>query len=108
MNFLDTSDAYRKLDSFTLARIIELGTHHFCHRFLDLTDDASISTYDRMNQAARSARHGHHQGFGARRHLARGRTGIHRAGAEEHVGVARGIRGMADDEAAGTLGSAIG
>ncbi len=58
MNFLDTSDAYRKLDSFTLASIIELGTHHFCGRFLDLTNDASIFTYDRMNQAARSVRTG--------------------------------------------------
>ena len=33
------SGGYRKLDSFTLATVIQLGTFRFCEKFLNRTND---------------------------------------------------------------------
>jgi len=50
------SGGYRKLDSFTLATIIQLGTYRFCETFLNRTNDPCGRQYDQMTQAARSGR----------------------------------------------------
>lgn len=56
MQLFDKSGGYRKLDSFTLATIIQLGTIRFCERFLDRRNDPCGRTFDQMTQAARSGR----------------------------------------------------
>lgn len=56
MQLFDKSGGYRKLDSFTLATIIQLGTIRFCGRFLNKSNDPCGRTYDQMTQAARSGR----------------------------------------------------
>ena len=56
MALFDKSGGYRKLDSFTLATVIQLGTIRFCERFLNRTNDPCGRTFDQMTQAARSGR----------------------------------------------------
>jgi len=50
------SGGYRRLDSFTLATIIQLGTLRFCKKFLNRTNDPCGRQFDQMTQAARSGR----------------------------------------------------
>ena len=45
---------YRRLDSYTIASIIQLATLSFCRRFLNRTNDPCGRQYDQMTQAARS------------------------------------------------------
>jgi four helix bundle suffix protein len=52
----DKSGGYRKLDSFVLAGIVQIGTLRFCRRFLNLSNDPRGRQYDQMTQAARSGR----------------------------------------------------
>ncbi|MDZ4198955.1 MAG: four helix bundle suffix domain-containing protein, partial [Kiritimatiellia bacterium] len=47
---------YRKLDSFTLASVIQLGTWRFCETFLNRRNDPCGRQFDQMTQAARSGR----------------------------------------------------
>lgn len=47
---------YRKLDSFTLATLVKLGTWRFCTTFLNRTNDPTGRQFDQMTQAARSGR----------------------------------------------------
>jgi four helix bundle suffix protein len=47
---------YRKLDSFTLAYLIQLGTYRFCEEFLNRRNDPCGRQFDQMTQAARSGR----------------------------------------------------
>ena len=54
MDLFRNSAGYRYLDSFVLANIVELGTGHFCDRFLNLDNDRSGRTYAQMTHAARS------------------------------------------------------
>ena len=56
MDLFDKCGGYRKLDSFTLATIIQLGTLRFCERFLNRRNDPCGRTFDQMTQAARSGR----------------------------------------------------
>ena len=56
MKLFDKSGGYRKLDSFSLATVIQLGTIRFCERFLNKGNDPCGRTYDQMTQAARSGR----------------------------------------------------
>ena len=56
MSIFGKSGGYRKLDSFTLATIIQLGTLRFCERFLNRTNDPCGRQFDQMTQAARSGR----------------------------------------------------
>ena len=48
--------AYRRLDSFTLATVIQTETWTFCHEFLDTHNDPKGRWFDQMTQAARSGR----------------------------------------------------
>lgn len=48
--------AYRRLDSFTLATIIQLETWRFCQIFLSAQNDPKGRWFDQMTQAARSCR----------------------------------------------------
>ncbi len=48
--------AYRRLDSFTLATIIQIETWRFCQQFLDSRNDPKGRWFDQMTQAARSGR----------------------------------------------------
>ena len=48
--------AYRRLDSFTLATVIQTETWGFCHEFLDVHNDPKGRWFDQMTQAARSGR----------------------------------------------------
>jgi len=50
------SGGYRKLHSFTLATIIQLGTLRFCEKFLNHKNDPCGRQFDQMTQAARSGR----------------------------------------------------
>ncbi|MCL1909760.1 MAG: four helix bundle suffix domain-containing protein [Kiritimatiellaeota bacterium] len=50
------SGGYRKLDSFTFASIIQMGTLRFCEKFLNRTNDPCGRLFDQMTQAARSGR----------------------------------------------------
>jgi len=50
------SGGYKKLDSFALATIIQLGTLRFCEKFLNRTNDPCGRQFDQMTQAARSGR----------------------------------------------------
>jgi four helix bundle suffix protein len=54
MDLFRKSAGYRYLDAFVLANIVELGTGHFCARFLGLKDDPAGRTYAQMTHAARS------------------------------------------------------
>jgi len=56
MDIFSKSGGYRKLDSFTLATIIQLGTLRFCRKFLNRTNDPCGRQFDQMTQAARSGR----------------------------------------------------
>jgi four helix bundle suffix protein len=56
MNLFGKSGGYRKLDSFTLASVIHLGTWRFCTTFLDRRNDPTGRQFDQMTQAARSGR----------------------------------------------------
>ena len=56
MNLFDKHGGYRKLDSFTLATVIQLGTWRFCEKFLNRTNDPCGRQFDQMTQAARSGR----------------------------------------------------
>lgn len=56
MELFDKCGGYRKLDSFTLATVIQLGTIRFCERFLNRRNDPCGRTFDQMTQAARSGR----------------------------------------------------
>jgi len=56
MELFDKYGGYRKLDSFTLATVIQLGTIRFCERFLNRRNDPCGRTFDQMTQAARSGR----------------------------------------------------
>lgn len=56
MELFDKHGGYRKLDSFTLASVIQLGTWRFCERFLDRRNDPCGRQFDQMTQAARSGR----------------------------------------------------
>jgi hypothetical protein len=56
MNLFAKHGGYRKLDSFTLATVIQLGTWRFCERFLDRKNDPCGRQFDQMTQAARSGR----------------------------------------------------
>ena len=53
MQLLDKHGGYRKLDSFTLASVIQLGTWRFCETFLNRTNDPCGRQFDQMTQAAR-------------------------------------------------------
>ncbi len=48
--------AYRRLDSFTLATIIQTETWRFCREFLCVQNDPKGRWFDQMTQAARSGR----------------------------------------------------
>jgi four helix bundle suffix protein len=56
MNLFDKHGGYRKLDSFALASVIQLGTWHFCQKFLNRRNDPCGRQFDQMTQAARSGR----------------------------------------------------
>ncbi len=56
MNLIDKHGGYRTLDSFTLARIIELGTWRFCEKFLNRKNDPCGRLFDQMTMSARSGR----------------------------------------------------
>jgi four helix bundle suffix protein len=54
MELFRKSAGYRYLDAFILANVVELGTGHFCNRFLNLQNDPGGRTYAQMTHAARS------------------------------------------------------
>jgi restriction system protein len=54
MNLFDKHGGYRKLNSFTMASVIQLGTWRFCESFLNRTNDPCGRLFDQMTQAARS------------------------------------------------------
>ena len=54
MDLFRKSAGYRYLDAFVLANVVELGTGHFCERFLTLRNDPGCRTYAQMTHAARS------------------------------------------------------
>ena len=56
MDLFRKSAGYRFLDAFVLANVVELGTGHFCNRFLDLRNDPGGRTFAQMTHAARSGR----------------------------------------------------
>ena len=56
MDLFDKHGGYRKLDSFTLASVIQLGTWRFCETFLNRTNDPCGRQFDQMTQSARSGR----------------------------------------------------
>jgi len=56
MNLFDKHGGYRKLDSFTLASVVQLGTWRFCEAFLNRRNDPCGRQFDQMTQAARSGR----------------------------------------------------
>jgi four helix bundle protein len=56
MNLFDKHGGYRKLDSFTLASVVQLGTWRFCEAFLNRRNDPGGRHFDQMTQAARSGR----------------------------------------------------
>jgi four helix bundle suffix protein len=56
MSIFGKSGGYRKLNSFTFATIIQLGTLRFCEKFLNRTNDPCGRQFDQMTQAARSGR----------------------------------------------------
>ena len=54
MDLFRKSAGYRFLDAFILANVVELGTRHFCNRFLTRENDPGGRTYAQMTQAGRS------------------------------------------------------
>ena len=54
MDLFRKSAGYRYLDAFILANVVELGTGHFCNRFLSFKNDPGGRTYSQMTHAARS------------------------------------------------------
>jgi len=54
MELFRKSAGYRYLDAFILANVVELGTGHFCKRFLNLQNDPGGRTFSQMTHAARS------------------------------------------------------
>ena len=56
MNPFGKHGGYRKLDSFTIASIVQLGTWRFCGAFLNRRNDPAGRQFDQMTQAARSGR----------------------------------------------------
>lgn len=56
MSLFGKYGGYRKLDSFTLATVIQLGTWRFCETFLNRRNDPCGRQFDQMIQAARSGR----------------------------------------------------
>ncbi|MFZ4397580.1 MAG: four helix bundle suffix domain-containing protein [Kiritimatiellia bacterium] len=54
MELFRKSAGYRFLDAFVLGNVVELGTGHFCERFLNLQNDPGGRTYAQMTHAARS------------------------------------------------------
>ncbi len=54
MELFRKSAGYRFLDAFVLANVVELGTRHFCTRFLDHKNDPGGRTFAQMTHAARS------------------------------------------------------
>ena len=54
MDLFRKSAGYRYLDAFVLANVVELGTGHFCNRFLTLRNDPGGRTCSQMTHAARS------------------------------------------------------
>jgi four helix bundle suffix protein len=56
MEIFGKHGGYRKLDSFTLASIVQLGTWRFCTTFLNRSNDPCGRQFDQMTQAARSGR----------------------------------------------------
>ena len=54
MELFRKSAGYRYLDAFVLANVVELGTCHFCDRFLDFRRDPGGRTFAQMTHAARS------------------------------------------------------
>ena len=56
MDLFGAYGGYRKLDSFTLASVIQLATWRFCETFLNRRNDPTGRQFDQMTQAARSGR----------------------------------------------------
>lgn len=56
MDLFGKYGGYRKLDSFTLATVIQLGNLRFCTTFLNRKIDPTGRQFDQMTQAARSGR----------------------------------------------------
>lgn len=56
MNLFTKYGGYRKLDSFTIASIVQLATWRFCNTFLNRRNDPAGRQFDQMTQAARSGR----------------------------------------------------
>lgn len=56
MNLFGKYGGYRKLDSYTVASIVQLATWRFCTTFLDRRNDPTGRQFDQMTQAARSGR----------------------------------------------------
>ena len=54
MELFRKSAGYRYLDAFILANVVELGTRHFCVRFLNMRNDPGGRTFAQMTQAGRS------------------------------------------------------
>ena len=54
MELFRKSAGYRFPDAFVPANVVELGTGHFCERFLDLRNDPGGRTCSQMTHAARS------------------------------------------------------
>jgi restriction system protein len=54
MSLFRKSAGYRYLDAFILANVVELGTRHFCTRFLNLRNDPGGRTFAQMTHAGRS------------------------------------------------------
>jgi four helix bundle suffix protein len=56
MATLNTTAGYRRLDTWVMANIIQLGTDVFCEKFLTRKLDPTGRQYDQMTQAARSGK----------------------------------------------------
>ena len=54
MSLFGGTGGYFWLDSWILGNIVQLGTQHFCTRFLNRTNDPCGRQHDQMSQAARS------------------------------------------------------
>jgi hypothetical protein len=54
MDLFRKSAGYRYMDAFVLANVVELGTRHFCVRFLNPKNDPGGRTFAQMTHAGRS------------------------------------------------------
>jgi four helix bundle suffix protein len=54
MEIFRKKSGYRWMDVYILANVVELGTRHFCRRFLTLQNDPGGRTFAQMTHAARS------------------------------------------------------